>query len=311
MNASLGYLSASITLLGWTIGTFAFTKASKEANPASVNRVRLLYALLALSLLTGITQGKWPHQLLAETTWEQYAWFGISGFIGLTLGDYFAFTAYRILGGRRTSLFSCFAPGAALIAANFLLDEHINVVGIGGMLLSIVGVFLLISSRKEHRQVDQESHGHFTKGIVFAALGAICQGLGLVLAKKGFNVSAIGFSAIYATWIRMLIATLTVYMIGSFKLNIFTEFKSITFSGPKLKPILIGTLFGPVMGIIFSLMAATNLEVSVAQTLFSLLPATVFFASVLFYKEQIPTQSYVAVFISILGVIVLVWRNNF
>lgn len=311
MNSSLGYLAASITLLSWTIGTFAFTRASREANPASVNRVRLLYAFIVLSFMVSIALGISPVKMFSQISWEQYFWFGISGFIGLTLGDYFAFTAYRILGGRRTSLFGCFAPGAALIAANFFLEENLNFIGIAGMALSIAGVLLLITSRKEQTEVAHEHHGSFSKGILFAVLGAVCQGVGLVLAKKGFNASAPHFNAMYATWIRLFIASITVYMIGAFKLNVWHELKSISLSGPKLKPILLGTLFGPVIGISFSLITATNMEVSVAQTLFSLLPASVFFASVIFFKEKIPAQSYLAVLVSILGVLILVWRDKF
>ncbi len=311
MNSSLGYIAASITLLSWTIGTFAFTRASREANPASVNRVRLLYAFLVLSVLVSVSHQISPITLFSQLSWQQYFWFGISGFIGLTLGDFFAFTAYRILGGRRTSLFSCFAPGAALLAANLLLEESISAVGIGGMALSVAGVLLLISSRKEQTKVAHEHHGSFAKGILFAALGAVCQGVGLVLAKKGFMVSEPNFNPIYATWIRMFIASVTVYIIGATQLNVWHELKAISKSGPKLKPILLGTLFGPVIGVSFSLLTATNLDVSVAQTLFSLLPASVFFASVIFFKEKIPAQSYLAVLVSILGVLILVWRDNF
>lgn len=308
---NIGYLAAGITLVSWTVGTFAFTRASQLENPSSVNRVRLLFAFIILSILTCFYLRINPIELFTTPNFEQYLWFGISGFIGLTLGDYFAFTAYSILGGRRTSLFACFAPGAALFAAYFLVGERINIAGIIGMSISISGILLLVLSRKEHNAVESEHKGSFNKGILFAALGAICQGLGLVLAKKGFSFSENNFSPMYATWVRMFSASFFVYIMGSFNVPFWKELKDIIGNKKVIHALLLGTVFGPVIGVSFSLLAANHLDASVAQTIFTLLPASVLFTSVIFFKERVPFLSYLAVIISILGVIVLVWRNNF
>ncbi len=309
-SAGTGYLAAFITLMSWTVGTFAFTKASRLAAPASVNRVRLLYAWFALSFLVCIFNGISLTQLFSTISREQYFWFGLSGFVGLTLGDYFAFTGYKILGGRRASLFVCFAPGAALLAGMLLIGETLSWVGIIGMMVSLSGIALLSISRTEQNAVNDEGHGDFYKGILFAGLGAVCQGVGLVLAKKGFQSNGAPINAIHATWIRMLCASFFVYLIGAFKINLWTEFKSITLDKKTRTPVLIGTLFGPVIGVSFSLLAASHIEASVAQTIFSLLPVSVLFASVLFFREKVQTLSYLAVFISIIGVLILVWRNS-
>lgn len=309
-NTSLGIIAAMLTVFSWTIGTFSFAHASRIANPGSVNRVRLLYAFLVLGIMTCIISGISPIELFKQPQWSHYFWFGCSGIVGLTLGDYFAFTAYHILGSRRTSLFSSFAPGAALFAGMFLVDEQLSVIGMTGMLVSIIGVLLLTLSKNEQAAVHAEGRGNFTQGILFAALGAICQGLGLVLAKKGFLSSGEEISAIHATWIRMFIATISVYLIGIFKTNIINEFKGITFTPNKLKPVLLGTLFGPVIGVSLSLFSANKIEVSITQTILSLLPVSVTFAAVLFFKEKVYLKSYLAVMVSIIGVLILVWRNE-
>lgn len=309
-NTSLGILAALLTVFSWTIGTFSFAHASRIANPGSVNRVRLLYAFLVLGVMTCIISGINPIQLFTQPENSHYIWFGLSGIVGLTLGDYFAFTAYHILGSRRTSLFSSFAPGAALLAGMFFVDEQLSWLGIVGMLVSIIGVLLLTLSKNEQAAVQAEGRGNFTQGIVFAFLGAVCQGLGLVLAKKGFMSSGEEITAVHATWIRMFIATISVYIIGVFKTNIWIEFKTITFHSDKLKPVLLGTLFGPVIGVSLSLFSANKIEVSITQTILSLLPVSVTFAAVLFFKEKVFLKSYLAVLVSIIGVLILVWRNE-
>lgn len=50
------------------------------------------------------------------------------------------------------------------------------------------------------------------KGSLFAFLGALCQGAGLVLAKKGMEADQLG--PIQATAMRMIAATFAIYLIG-------------------------------------------------------------------------------------------------
>lgn len=176
------------------------------------------------------------------------------------------------------------------------------------MLVSVSGIMVLVLSRKEKALVNSEGHGNFSQGVLFGILGALCQGFGLVLAKMGFDASPQGFSPIYATWVRMFIAALSVYAIGAFKQNLITEFNLITLNKEVIKPVALGTLFGPIIGVSFSLLAATNLSTGVAQTLFSMLPISVMLAAVWIYKEKVNWLAYLAVIISLTGVMILVWQ---
>ena len=74
--------------------------------------------------------------------------------------------------------------------------------------------------------------------------------------------------------------------------------------------ILMGTLFGPVMGVTFSLMAVKKLDVAVAQTIFALLPVIVLPINYFIYKERITLSAILACLISIAGVFLLIWRNQ-
>ena len=76
------------------------------------------------------------------------------------------------------------------------------------------------------------------------------------------------------------------------------------------KTVFIGTLFGPVIGVSASLYAASLLEVSLAQTVFSMLPISVILTAVLLGKEKIEAKSLIAALISVAGVFVLVWRDE-
>jgi drug/metabolite transporter (DMT)-like permease len=308
-NATLGVLAAFTTLVCWTIGTFSFTKASKLYAPFSVNRVRLLYAFILLSIITCSFNQINPLRLWMLPVPMHWVWLGISGIIGLSIGDHFAFSAFKILGSSRTSLFSSFAPAAALLGGVLMLGESMNLVGVLGMVVSAVGIMWFIKSNAHNNEVLDKKNT--IKGIVHAILGAVCQGVGLVFAKKGLvlaNTEGVLLSPIHATWIRLFVAVVFIYAMGVFKVNLWKEFKAITSNRTLFKPIIIGTLFGPIIGVSMSLFAASILEVSLAQTIFSFLPISVVVTAYALGKEKIKPQSIAAALLSICGVFILMWR---
>jgi drug/metabolite transporter (DMT)-like permease len=311
MSESVGILAACGTLLCWTLGTFAFTRASKLYPPKSVNRVRLLYACVLLSIITCAWSGMHPALLFTQPLAEHWLWLGISGIIGLSIGDYFAFTAYKIMGSSRSSLFTTFAPGAALLGGYLLLGEQLNTIGLFGMAISVSGIvwFVQITGSKKKEALDKQQ---LAKGVTYATLGALCQGLGLAFAKRGLILdSEFGrIIPLHATWIRMFAATLSIYLVGVFKGGLWQEFKAVSFTTSIIKPVAFGTLFGPVLGVSLSLYAASVIEVGLAQTIFSLLPISVMLVAVLLRREKAELYSFVAALIGVTGVIVLVWRNE-
>jgi hypothetical protein len=90
MNQTTGIIATLITLTGWTIGTFSFTKASKLYAPVSVNRVRLLYACILLSVITCVVISFSNVSQLAIVELfsgplpMHWVWLGVSGIIGLS-----------------------------------------------------------------------------------------------------------------------------------------------------------------------------------------------------------------------------------
>lgn len=307
-----GLIAAFGTLFCWTAGTLIFTIASQRSDPAALNRVRLFYATLLLSIIVVVFFGVPLNQLFTFPSAAEWFWLGLSGVIGLTLGDFFAFSAFKILGSSRTSLFSPFAPVAALLLGMLMLNETMNLFGFIGMLISIGGIVWFVQTTRKNKQ-EEMPQKQLLKGIGFAVLGALGQGLGLVCAKKGLNInhaSGVDLNPVHATWIRMCIGTVAAYSIAMFKRNVWKEFKTITLTPYVFKPLIAGTLFGPVAGVSLSLLAASQIPVGMAQTIFSLLPLTVMFAAIVSGREKLNKPTVIAAIICLFGVMVLVWRDD-
>ncbi|MBK9798513.1 MAG: EamA family transporter [Bacteroidetes bacterium] len=56
--------------------------------------------------------------------------------------------------------------------------------------------------------------------------------------------------------------------------------------------------------------AVSLINVSVAQTLFSLVPVMVLPLAIIFYHEKISFKSAIGAVVAISGVVILIWRNE-
>ncbi len=316
-SSSMGILFAFITTLSWAICIFPFTEAARRMGPNPVNHYRLLLALVLLSIMVFIPLAgtpPLPSQLLHGPPTEAWMWLALSGVVGLALGDYFGFTMYAILGSRLGSVFITFAPGAALVFAWLLLGETINAVGVGGIAITVGGVAWLTMHKQNREPHTDLGYGSKARGIGFGVLAALCQGVGLVLAKKGMAASEEVFvlTPVHTTWMRMVAGTIVVFGITILSGRFATVSRPVFRNQQNgIKYMVWGTLFGPVFGVSLSLLTITYLTVPVAQTIFALVPVFVLPGAYFYYRERITRKSIVGALIAIVGVIILIWRNDF
>jgi len=307
-----GELIALITTICWSIGIFPFTEASIRLGTAALNQYRLLLAWCIISILILVFYPVSVTGLFSIPKFNQYLFLGCSGIIGFTIGDFFSFSSFKLLGPKLGSLYTTFAPGAALIAGFLILNEKINFVGLIGIIITVSGVIWLTLSKKDRTASENVGFKRNPKGILFGLIGAICQGTGLVLSKLGMESYPEKLSTLHAVWIRLLFAFIAAFLIslitGRMKKNSEPIFRNQQNGLPYL---LLGTFFGPVLGVSFSLLAIQYLEVATAQTIFALLPIVVLPINFFYYKEKITIQAVFACLVAVLGVFILIWRNNF
>lgn len=329
----IGYIYACCTLACWTLAVRNFAVASSIFKPALVNKFRLCLAFLVLYILLITYFKQTPLEVFTGISIIQWLWFGLSGVVGLAIGDYFAFTAFASIGATRTSLLSTFAPAAALVAGMLLIDESINLIGLIGIAVTIGAVIFTVLSKKQSNN-SESNKKLVTFGIIAGILAAATQGIGLVLTKLGFQPMNklsikleqwLGFSEtwhhipareiivspVHATFVRLLIGFCVIFIIDLFRKKDFNFVTPFIRNKNGTIYVLIGTLFGPILGVSFSIATISHLEVSIAQTIFSLLPVTVMIYGMLFKKEKINMGSWFAAMIAIGGVMLIIWREKF
>ena len=306
----LGLLAATTTLVSWSFGTLSFLKASRLMDPGLLNRARLGLAVIATLTIASVAAGTSPWSLLASTTSGSWLWLGLSGFIGLTIGDLFGFTSLRILGARRQSVIGTTAPVASALFGFALLGEHMSASDVLGMMLSIGGVMYAMNSERERSEVAGDGFGSFSLGVLLAIGGAACQGAGLVLAKMGMTGQNAAITPFHATFLRMIVGFGATYFVDVVRRAPHRPLRE-AFAMPEARSaMLLGTVFGPVIGVTMSLVAARNLDVAVAQTIMSMVPFMVMAIMRLGYSQPVPLRSLLGAIISLAGVVLLIAGGN-
>ncbi len=306
-----GELIALVTTLCWSLGIFPFTEAAKRIGTAPVNQYRLLLAWVLISIILFFTNSLNLVDLFENPHLYHYVFLGASGIIGFTIGDYCSFRSFTILGPKLGSLYTTFAPGAALSMGFLVLGEKINLIGILGIAVTIGGVIWLTLSKKDTAAAEEAGFKRDRTGIILGIIGALCQGTGLVLSKYGMDYYADKLPTMHAVWIRLLFAFIAAFLVSLFAKKLISNSKPILANKNNALPYMVlGTILGPICGVSCSLLAIQKIEVAVAQTIFALLPIVVLPVNLLVYKEKITLQSVFACLIAILGVVILIWRND-
>lgn len=118
--------------------------AGRQVGAVIVNRVRLLLSTTLLMLLHYVQLGSF---LPISATPECWLWLGMSGIVGLVVGDAFLFQAFIWIELRLSMLMMSLAPVLATILVWSLLDEILNVCQIFGILLTLSGIIWVIQER--------------------------------------------------------------------------------------------------------------------------------------------------------------------
>ena len=295
-----------ITAICWAVGIFPFTMSTKYFQATHINLMRLILAMLLLSPFIIIKESISLSNLFMFPGKQNWIWLGLSGIIGLALGDYFSFSAFKAIGARNSSIFSTLAPGTAIIFGYLLLGEEINIIGLAGIMVTITGI-VFISLQKKDTQSEMS-----LIGIAYAIGAALCQGAGLVFAKKAYENNAIEIAPFHAAWLRIMASVAVLVIFALLRKQIKPMTRNLVKAENKkgLVYLSLGTFSGTVLGLTFAMQTISTIDSAVAQTIFSLVPVFAIPLAYLFHKEKITVSIVLSALVAISGVIILIWRNN-
>ncbi|APC39191.1 DMT family transporter [Clostridium estertheticum] len=294
-QSHLGEMAALATALCWTITAVSFEAAGKKVGSISVNLIRLVIAFILISIYNLFTRGM---ILPIDASSSAWFWLTFSGIIGFVIGDLFLFQAYVEVGARISMLIMSTVPPITAITGFFLMGEKITVLGLSGMIITIVGIALVILTKNPGNKKVRLSHP--IKGLVYAFIGALGQAFGLVFSKFGMG----SYDPFAATQIRIIAAIIGFSIVISV-LKKWGELIVAVKDRRAMKYISIGSLFGPFVGVSLSLLAVQHASTGVVSTITSITPILLIPVSIIVFKERIFPREIFGAIITLLGISLL------
>lgn len=293
----LGEIAALTTATFWAFASLLFNAAARRVGAFTLNQARITVALIALSTILLVTRGfDWAPQARASNV----LLLGLSGLVGLTLGDWAYFGALVCLGPRLSTLLMTLAPPMAALLAVPILHETLSPIAWGGMALILAGVSWVVLERRG----DTIPRGRRIRGVVLGALGSLGQALGLILSKLGMGAAV---DPLPATAIRMAAATAGVWILA-LAYRRAGDVRKLA-SDPVARWATLGaSALGPVFGVWLSLVAITLTKAGIAATLMATTPILVLPLVVIVRKERVSSRAIVGALAAVVGVALIFLR---
>ncbi len=292
MTSHIGEFAALGVAVVWTITALSFEYAANRVGSLNVNLLRLPLAFIYLSIFTFFARG---NALPTDATNHQWVWLLLSGIVGFVIGDLFLFKAFTQIGSRFSMLIMTLVPPITAFLGWMFLNEGLTWFYLFGMILTVSGIFLAINSHKngETKQFSK----HSIRGILYAIGGALGQSGGLVLSKIGME----NYNPFASTQIRILAGIIGFALIMIFMGRIKQCISALK-NREGMKGILIGSFFGPFIGVSLSLFAVQRANTGVASTIMSIVPILIIPPSILFFKQKVTAMEIAGAVLSVIGV---------
>ena len=297
----IGELISIGVAFSWTATALLSEFGSKRLGNLTLNVLRMGLALVfSLVLFVVVTGNPLPPGASAEAA----GWMLLSGVVGYVIGDFCLFQCYIIIGSRYGQLFMTLAPLAAALMAWITLGQQMTGMSILAMFITLAGIGISVLGRGEHHKVWLKLP---LNGVLFAIGAAMCQGIGLVLSKIGmdhYEATAnmpdwlVPFSANFYRCVAGIIGfTLLLY----FRKGLDPLHEAVH-DKKGLAVATATTVFGPFVGVGFSLMAVQYTAAGIASTLMAMTPIIILLPSYWLFHQKITWRAVAGAVISVVGV---------
>lgn len=298
-QSHLGEFVALGTAICWTATALSFQKATNRVGSLSVNILRLLLALLIYSVISQFTRGLF---LPFDASRHVWIWMSISGLVGFVFGDFFLFKSYEYVSARISMLIMSISPPIAAFISWITLGETMTLNAILAMFVTLAGIMIVITEKKGPKQVNLEKRRKIKikyprRGLVYAFGGALGQAGGLVLSKYGMG----NYNVFAATHIRIIAGSIGFFVLV-FLMRQWGQFFVAVKDKKTMLFITIGAIFGPFVGVYFSLLSLKYTSVGIASTIMAIVPILIIPPAIIFLKEKVTLKEIIGSFVTIGGV---------
>ena len=298
MQQYYGELAALVTAFFWTVTSLSFESAGKKVGSLAVNLIRIVLAFVYYTIYLTITTG---HMIPVDAGLTRWLWLSLSGLVGFVIGDLFLFQSYVVISARVAMLVMSLTPPLAAITGWIILGETLSPMNWIGMAVTLSGICLVVLKREKQGENGEKTKrittAYSIKGILLALGGSVGQAVGMVLSKKGMG----DYNAFASAQIRVITGIIGFVMIFTFTRKWGNIGKALQNSFA-MKRIGLGSIFGPFLGVSFSLIALQHTKAGIAATIMAIVPVLIIPPAIVLFKEKVNWKEIVGAVITVTGV---------
>jgi drug/metabolite transporter (DMT)-like permease len=279
----------------WAFTSILFTAAGRNVVPVATNLFKTAAATLLFAVALLIRDGvPWDPGL--DT--RQLVLLGLSGVVGLGIGDSFLFAGYQLLGTRRAMLVQSTHPIFGTVLAVFFFGELPTVLQFLGIATVLAGLILVLGDGHHRRKVVDPAQRR--KGLIFGLLAAMGQAAGAMLAKEAlFEADAFG-----ATQIRVLGGALSLIVFALVRRQLGAWIRGLL-QPQVLWRVSAASVLGPFIAVFLMLYSIQNAKAGVALTLLATAPVWLLPLGAIFQSDRPSKQEVAGVLVAVAGIAVL------
>jgi DME family drug/metabolite transporter len=179
----IGELAALGAALCWTVSAVLYKEALLRTKPIPANIARCVYTSVVLVVCLTV-MGKF--EVLMDLPVSAAVLAGVSGIVGLGLGDTLYMVSLRLIGVARAVPITCTYPLFNLLLAVFLQGESVTLQVVLGTLMIVFGVWLL--SREEGKGAGQSQEKTLVRGVICALATAVVWAVSIAMINVAVNL---------------------------------------------------------------------------------------------------------------------------
>ena len=306
----IGHVAALGAAACWVLTAMAFAAAGRRIGASAVNLLLIAAALVILAVVVRLRLGAWLPVVPDRSLGLLLA----SGVLGLAVGDHLLFSALVRVGPRLGTLVATtLAPPLAALLAWPALGERLATMQVGSMVLILGGIAWVLTERADGGPGTAGTAAGRRAGLLMAAGGGVCQAAGLILSKLGLGHGAaepVEVDAVLATAVRMAAALPAALLLAAW----VRRRRGPSGTLPPLAPrdrriavagLVVGTIFGPVLGVWCSMVAVDHAPAGIAATLMATTPVLILPVSILVDRERLGPAAIGGAVLAVAGVALL------
>jgi drug/metabolite transporter (DMT)-like permease len=278
---------ALISAFFWALAAILFRKLGNDVFARGMNLGKSIIASLLVGALILFTDQK-------PISNRAIIFLGISGFLGITLGDTFYFESLMRLGPRLTLIITTLIPIITILLARTILHESLLLTSWLGIFFTLYGVFLVLWERTTigcHLK-DRKS------GIMYGVLSVLCCAGATIFSKAALGSTPV----LQATFIRQISGVMGLIFWGLSNFKLKDWLKPLFVEPILLKRLFFASFIGTFLGTLFCILALKYTYATIATTLNATSPLFILPLACFILKEKISLRAVVGSFIAVAGI---------